>query len=392
MELRSRGTRLTSRTVIAAGIFLVSFPLAAACDDPPGPPGPSGGAIGAAGQPPIPFFVEYPLPGIANGPQGITAGPPGDDHVWFTAGFGQNKIGHASATDVPSSLFPVPGVASGLAQITTAPDGKLWFTVTTVRGSGGNAVHCISVARNPDELKVDYCGAYVIAPDDLVEHYLPDGSRGLWGLTVGPDGNIYFTESYADRIGCFTPTNPPVSCGEWGVVGRPTEIIKGPDGNLYFTEADANRIGAFDPKNRRLIGEWAIQTANSGPSAITVGPDGDLWFTEKMANKIGRFNIATKRVYGEWPLPTNSQPSGITAGPPGDTFIWFTETGTNMIGRINAADLKPPEHFLVPTPACEPFGIAVGPDRRIWFTERLGNKVGRTFLTATEYPPKALGS
>jgi virginiamycin B lyase len=146
-----------------------------------------------------------------------------------------------------------------------------------------------------------------------------------------------------------------------GVVGRPTEIIKGPDGNLYFTEADANRIGAFDPKNRRLIGEWAIQTANSGPSAITVGPDGDLWFTEKMANKIGRFNIATKRVYGEWPLPTNSQPSGITAGPPGDTFIWFTETGTNMIGRINAADLKPPNISSFLLLLANPLALLSGP-------------------------------
>src|SRR6516164_5358073 len=56
-------------------------------------------------------------------------------------------------------------------------------------------------------------------------------------------------------------------------------ISAGPDGNLWFTEFDASKIGMVNPTTH-AISEFATPTANAGPRGITLGPDGNLWFTE----------------------------------------------------------------------------------------------------------------
>src|SRR4051812_3374645 len=57
----------------------------------------------------------------------------------------------------------------------------------------------------------------------------------------------------------------------------PLEITAGPDGNLWFTESGANKIGRMTPAGV-VTGEFAIPTPNSAPYlGITTGPDGNLW-------------------------------------------------------------------------------------------------------------------
>jgi hypothetical protein len=69
------------------------------------------------------------------------------------------------------------------------------------------------------------------------------------------------------------------------------EITAGPDGNLWFTESRANKIGRITPSG--TIDEFPVPTAKSLPFGITAGPDGNLWFTESKANKIGRITSAS---------------------------------------------------------------------------------------------------
>jgi len=70
----------------------------------------------------------------------------------------------------------------------------------------------------------------------------------------------------------------------------PVSIAAGPDGNLWFTENLAGKLGKITPAG--AVTELAcIPTANSGPTNITVGPDGRLWLTETGANKIARVQI-----------------------------------------------------------------------------------------------------
>src|SRR5215470_11714481 len=63
---------------------------------------------------------------------------------------------------------------------------------------------------------------------------------------------------------------------------NPYAITTGPDGNLWFTESTANKIAVSTPKGQ-VLHEYPITTANSGAKNITTGPDGNLWFTESTA-------------------------------------------------------------------------------------------------------------
>ena len=68
---------------------------------------------------------------------------------------------------------------------------------------------------------------------------------------------------------------------------EPFGITAGPDGALWFTEYYGNRIGRITTLG--AITEYVVPTANSYPDGITAGPDGALWFTESFTlGNIGR--------------------------------------------------------------------------------------------------------
>ena len=147
----------------------------------------------------------------------------------------------------------------------------------------------------------------------------------------------------------------------------PEGIVAGPDGNLWFPEAGADKIGEVDPATGATA-DFAVPTAGSFPLGIALGPDGNLWFTEFLGDKIGEVNPLTHAV-SDFPIPTaGSGPVAIVEGPNGN--LWFTESGgTGAIGEINPTTHAFTE-FPAATASVQPFGIAVGPDGNIWYTEK----------------------
>src|SRR5439155_2964619 len=83
-------------------------------------------------------------------------------------------------------------------------------------------------------------------------------------------------------------------------VEQPYGIAAGPDGALWFTEPFADKIGRVTTLGNFTL--FTIATADSESYCITAGPDGALWFTEYNANKIGR--ITTGGALTEYPIPS----------------------------------------------------------------------------------------
>ncbi len=83
-------------------------------------------------------------------------------------------------------------------------------------------------------------------------------------------------------------------------------------------------------------------------------------------------------------LTPDNGPNRIAAGP--DGALWFTELVGDQLGRITTSGAL--SEYSLPTKDAQPQGIAAGPDGAVWFTELAGNKIGRiaTDGTFTEYP------
>lgn len=209
----------------------------------------------------------------------------------------------------------------------------------------------------------------------ITEFSIPTTSGSPTGITAGPDGNIWFTESAGNQIGMINPTTDAVSEFPLRAGADPTSIVAGPDGNLWFTEAGVNRIGFINPTTDAVT-DFVVPTSGSDPTAITAGPDGQLWFTETDADKIGAINPIT-HTFTEYVIPqANSEPSGITAGPDGN--IWFTESNANRIVQFNLTT-----HIFTPFViggAGEPRSITAASDGNLWFTEIDTNQIGALYL------------
>ena len=198
---------------------------------------------------------------------------------------------------------------------------------------------------------------------------------------------------------------------EWKVptsASQPYGIGVDTNGGVWFTENATNKIARFDPSNNNFT-EWNITTLNSQPHNIFVKlvttPNESvtqIFFTEFAASKIARFDSSTNNLT-EWVLPAGSNPAGIYVDENND--IWFTESGRDIIGRLTPATSHLTEWTLpgatsTPgSPSLKPWGIYVQvvttptyTNRFVWFTENLGNKIGRIEVTSNRLTIWDLGS
>jgi streptogramin lyase len=153
------------------------------------------------------------------------------------------------------------------------------------------------------------------------------------------------------------------------VMDGPTDIVAGPDGNLWFTSRDNDRIGRVSPAGALQM----FPSQVDAPEAITVGPDGKLWYTGYLSDEIAR--ISTAGVVETFTEDDVRGPEGITLGPDGN--VWFTSADNNRIGRITPAG-------VIDTVSSGAFGqgphdIAAGPDGRLWFTSLFAKGIDGAF-------------
>jgi len=231
-----------------------------------------------------------------------------------------------------------------------------------------------------------------------MSEFPPSALQGnLGSITLGPDGNLWFTDggfSQGGKIGRITPTGILQEFPLPASNSDPSSITAGPDDNLWFTDGSPGQIAKIEqitPKGARR--EFLLPSSDS-PGRITAGPDGNLWFTETIigpktvngpgpSGQIGRITpTGTIRTY---PLPSGSLAGSITAGP--DHNLWFAEEVMNSngpsidkIGRISPTGTI--TEFTLPTGNSSgvrggPVGITAGPDGALWFTDAANNAIGR---------------
>lgn len=332
-------------------ILLLGFMMAVgicACSGSPTPP---------AGVPQAADVTEFPVnadPAQPSRPLFVAVGP--DRNIWFTE-FDSKSIGVLDLGTLAITHYPLAATESNPTHLAMGPDGKLWFTET-----GPAEPTADSGAENLGEIS---------STGDINVLPLPQADSDPAGITLGPDGNIWFTEANAGDVRRSTAegsiSDPfPTSAAN----SMPGGIVTGPDGNLWFTEAAKCSLGQLAVGGN--LSEFPLSNASNTPTEITVGADGKLWFSEDNSDRIGR--STTGGTIDEFITPTgNSVPAGTALGP--DCNVWFTETNANLIGRIDQTGHI--TEFKIPTANSQPVGIALGPDGNLWFAESAVNKIAK---------------
>jgi streptogramin lyase len=276
--------------------------------------------------------------------------------------------------------------------------------VTASGPGGGSSVSVVTKATG------------AVAPTGQVSAYTIAKEADPEGIAPGPDGNLWFVESRASKIGKMNVAGSVIAeyalpSGSW-----PNAVAAGPDGKLWFSEWGTSKIGKISTSG--AVTEYALP-ANSKPADIAAGPDGKMWFADWESKKIGKITtsggiteysvpgspaaigsngnegtlwfsdgllknskvgkITTSGVTTEYTMPAEEAAGSITIGPDGN--MWCTLSARDRLCKVTPSGVV--TEYQLPTNS-GPEDIAVGPDGNLWFTESgIHDKIGKITPTGT---------
>ena len=245
------------------------------------------------------------------------------------------------------------------------PPGRAAFPIVITVGPDGN----VWFTENAG-LKIGTANA-----DGVVTEFPITGAQGLCGITAGPDGTIWFTDEFAGTIGHISITGGALGTYNLPPGSHPQGIVTGPDSKLWFVDnsvdslhpANGFRVGSIDTAGNiteysTSINPGVFDTYGYPPAQITVGPDKNLWFTNANASEVGTNFVGTITTAGAVTVySTGDTPQGITSGPDGN--LWVIEN--KHVAKITTSGMET-EYLLN---GVGYGGITLGPDENIWFTE-----------------------
>jgi virginiamycin B lyase len=215
---------------------------------------------------------------------------------------------------------------------------------------GGLASMQHDIAVHPDGriYSVDMLQDKLYRLDPMAE----DGARMAWDV---PRGDLPLGGAFG---GMGTPT-PPNSNAHVG----PHSLQVAPDGSIWITLALGNQLARFDPADE----SWTIEQLEHGfyPHTLRFDQRGRIWYTIAASNHLGMFDPATGE-HREMRLPAASfQQELILRLFP--AFVWLNKH-VDLLGASTAG-----EGMTLPVP----YGIDIGPDGVVWFSQLNQHRIGR---------------
>jgi len=239
-------------------------------------------------------MTEFP---ISNGqePEGITVGA--DGNLWFTEP-GANEIGRMTPQGV-TALFQITGPNPSPRGITLGPDGNVWF-VELYDGYIGRITPHGAITRFRIPASSPYAWAITTGPDgdlwftesavDAIGRFnprtqqfdasipVPTQSSTPWAILLTPDKHVWFTERTGDKI---AEVDGSSNVREFQIAQQgsyPEDLTLGSDGDLWFTESQTGALGRINPATGKF-GRIVTLPTGSIPNAIASGPNKNVFFT-----------------------------------------------------------------------------------------------------------------
>ncbi len=314
--------------------------------------------------------------------------------------------------------YPLPQPRSGLMRPVVDHKGRVW-----VAEMGNNALA-------------------IFDPQTQTFQQLtpPYAKNGLMGVLIAPDDTVWYSEQFANYIGHYDPAHehyqefnlptvkipdPSNKNNTLTLPSAPNDLVMDAHGNIWFTEMNTDAIGKLDVKTG-LFTHYPLSQPRTvqkySPYGITIDRQNNVWFTEASTNNLGRLDPATGKIQF-FTLPGPSSPlmevasdshgtiwattfnsatllkfdpqhatfstyrapnadkgiSGMYGLSIVDDTIWVTIAASNTIARFDA-NTKRFFYYQIPTENSSPLGVTSTADHTIWFTESVGNQIGKLTL------------
>ncbi len=301
-------------------------------------------------------ITQIPTPGLQ--PNSITLGP--DNAIWFTDNSTSNTIDRLNS-DGTIAKFPLPSDFSFPTGLTTGPDGALWFAE-----AGNNAIGRITTAgvvtelpilgnlSSPERIAFDSAGnIWVTGSGGGLARVTPQGLTTLvslqpasdidtQGITVGPGGSIWFTDTTNNTIGMVDPTTVTSIPSDNPLSGDPSPASTTTgDGSLDFN----GQVDTFFAGNPSTAATDFTAQINWGDGTSSVG--------SVSAAGAGQFAVSGSHTYaqiGTYPLSITINDVNPGATPQPDTVI----LSTSLVLNDDSFPLPPPTQGVGSPPISTP--------------------------------------
>jgi YYY domain-containing protein len=235
-------------------------------------------------------------------------------------------------------------------------------------GPGGIAVDAagniyVADTWNHRIQKFDKDGNYVTAWGSFINLTDPTASAdqdahskfyGPRGVAIGPDGNIYVTDTGNKRVAIFTPDGKfvrEISSGvtpaklaqqypynKDGELNEPIGIAVDKQGNVYVADSNNHRIQVFDSTGK-YARQWAIPAGMWDPGPymepfIALDGQGNLYVTAPTGKAVLKYDPTGKQLGQATTNGTTTLqlPTGIWADP--DGTIYVSDTNGNGVVKF----------------------------------------------------------
>ena len=286
----------------------------------------------------------------------VCAAVAGATYAIVATGGTATSAGGAASAGLPVGALVVPEQPSSLA---AGPSGQLYIA---------------DDARN-QILEWTGHGTFRVVAGSGRAGFSGDGGRALrarldqpFGMTVAPDGTLYFADSGNGRIRAISPAGtittiagdglPPTGRDPWiasgtaaraAALGQPNDVAIGPSGDLYFDgitnevlRLDHNGTLSVVAGNRNAlalagIGGPATKASPDGPWGLALDRRGDLFIN---GNNTKTLLMVTPS--GRMTLPIGLQPfyprgpGGMFTTPSGEVLAMYDEA----VVRLSAHGIK----------------------------------------------------
>jgi virginiamycin B lyase len=152
--------------------------------------------------------------------------------------------------------------------------------------------------------------------------------RGPYGITVTPDGSVYYASLAGNHIARIDVTTNEATVIEPPTPGQGARRVwSDSQGRIWVSEWNAGQVGMYDPRTSSWK-EWKLPGGQPQAYAVYVDDKDKVWLTDFGGNQIVKFDPVTEQ-FSEYELSEAGASVRQLLGRLGE--VWGAESGNDRL-------------------------------------------------------------